>query len=283
MEKVLTILYDCSENPDLKLLMRDFKLSDDISLRFSNADWNEYPLFADTYIGWIASLPENEQVINIFMELSALGISQPLSSNILDFLKALPVCAKQKGITFSTPTEIATKLKSVDMVDVPYPMSWADEERDISPWLGNVMQREAFDKLYSVAERVYLCSDRRIKQDWYYLQASNNFRFMTTKDTGVGLNRGIYDSPYDAFTNYMNILGDFIGRVNALYPVDMDDEELNSLLTTIRNQEIELVQLSDEVKKLQGELEKAEAAEKKPARKAATPRKTAAKKKTAEK
>ena len=276
-------LYHCSENPDLKLLMRDFKLSDDISLRFSNADWNEYPLFADTYIGWIASLPENEQVINIFMELSALGISQPLSSNILDFLKALPVCAKQKGITFSTPTEIATKLKSVDMVDVPYPMSWADEERDISPWLGNVMQREAFDKLYSVAERVYLCSDRRIKQDWYYLQASNNFRFMTTKDTGVGLNRGIYDSPYDAFTNYMNILGDFIGRVNALYPVDMDDEELNSLLTTIRNQEIELVQLSDEVKKLQGELEKAEAAEKKPARKAATPRKTAAKKKTAEK
>lgn len=276
-------LYHCSENPDLKLLMRDFKLSDDISLRFSNADWNEYPLFADTYIGWIASLPENEQVINIFMELSALGISQPLSSNILDFLKALPVCAKQKGITFSTPTEIATKLKSVDMVDVPYPMSWADEERDISPWLGNVMQREAFDKLYSVAERVYLCSDRRIKQDWYYLQASNNFRFMTTKDTGVGLNRGIYDSPYDAFTNYMNILGDFIGRVNALYPVDMDDEELNSLLTTIRNQEIELVQLSDEVKKLQGELEKAESAEKKPARKAATPRKTAAKKKTAEK
>ncbi len=276
-------LYHCSENPDLKLLMRDFKLSDDISLRFSNADWNEYPLFADTYIGWIASLPENEQVINIFMELSALGISQPLSSNILDFLKALPVCAKQKGITFSTPTVIATKLKSVDMVDVPYPMSWADEERDISPWLGNVMQREAFDKLYSVAERVYLCSDRRIKQDWYYLQASNNFRFMTTKDTGVGLNRGIYDSPYDAFTNYMNILGDFIGRVNALYPVDMDDEELNSLLTTIRNQEIELVQLSDEVKKLQGELEKAEAAEKKPARKAATPRKTAAKKKTAEK
>ena len=256
-------LYHCAENPNLKLLMRDFKLSDDISLRFSNSDWNEYPLFADTYIGWIASMPENEQVINIFMELSALGISQPLSSNILDFLKALPACAKQKGITFSTPTEIATKLKSVDMVDVPYPMSWADEERDISPWLGNVMQREAFDKLYSVAERVFLCSDRRIKQDWYYLQASNNFRFMTTKDTGVGLNRGIYDSPYDAFTNYMNILGDFIGRVNSLYPVDMDDEELNSLLTTIRNQEVELVQLTEEVKKLRGELQQAEEGKKK--------------------
>lgn len=277
-------LYHCAANPNLKLLMRDFKLSDDISLRFSNTEWNEYPLFAETYIGWIASMPESEQVINIFMELSALGISQPLSSNILDFLKALPACAKQKGITFSTPTEIATKLKSVDMVDVPYPMSWADEERDISPWLGNVMQREAFNKLYSVAERVYLCTDRRIKQDWYYLQASNNFRFMTTKDTGVGLNRGIYDSPYDAFTNYMNILGDFIGRVNSLYPVDMDDEELNSLLTTIKNQESELVQLSDEVKKLQAELKKATektgTAEKKTTRKAAAPKKTTAKKQT---
>lgn len=251
-------LYHCTENPNLKLLMRDFKLSDDISLRFSNSEWSEYPLFADKYIDWIASMPENEQVINIFMELAALGMAQPLSSNILEFLKALPVCAKQKGITFSTPSEVVTKLKSVDAMDVPYPMSWTDEERDISPWLGNVMQREAFNKLYSVAERVYLCSDRRIKQDWYYLQASNNFRFMTTKQTGVGLNRGIYDSPYDAFTNYMNILGDFIARVNALYPVDIDNEELSSLLTTIKNQGEELVQLNNEVKTLQEALKKAE-------------------------
>ena len=275
-------LYHCAENPNLKLLMRDFKLSDDISLRFSNSEWSEYPLFADKYIDWIASLPENEQVINIFMELSALGIAQPLSSNILEFLKALPVCAKQRGITFSTPTEIVTKLKSVDMVDVPYPMSWADEERDISPWLGNVMQREAFNKLYSVAERVHLCDDRRIKQDWSYLQASNNFRFMTTKDTGVGLNRGIYDSPYDAFTNYMNILGDFLGRVNALYPVDMDNEELSSLLTTIKNQGEELVQLTSEVNKLQAALKKAEGAKKTTTKKTAegTEKKSTAKKTT---
>lgn len=275
-------LYHCAENPNLKLLMRDFKLSDDISLRFSNSEWSEYPLFADKYIDWIASLPENEQVINIFMELSALGIAQPLSSNILEFLKALPVCAKQRGITFSTPTEIVTKLKSVDMVDVPYPMSWADEERDISPWLGNVMQREAFNKLYSVAERVHLCDDRRIKQDWYNLQASNNFRFMTTKDTGVGLNRGIYDSPYDAFTNYMNILGDFLGRVNALYPVDMDNEELSSLLTTIKNQGEELVQLTSEVNKLQAALKKAEGAKKTTTKKTAegTEKKSTAKKTT---
>ena len=242
-------LYHCAHNPNMKLLLRDYKLSDDISLRFSNPDWSEYPLFADKYIGWIADLPEEEQVINIFMELSSLGIFQPLSSNILEFLKALPACAKEKGIIFSTPTEIVTKLKSVDQVDVPYPLSWVDEERDISCWLGNVMQREAFNKLYSVAERVHLCTDRRIKQDWDYMQASNNFRFMTTKNTGVTLNRGIYDSPFDAFTNYMNILGDFISRVNSLYPVDMDNEELNSLLTTIKNQGLEIEALEKELNK----------------------------------
>ena len=268
-------LYHCAENPNLKLLLRDYKLSDDISLRFSNSEWNEYPLFADKYMDWIAALPEGEQVINIFMELQALGMVQPLSSNILEFLKALPACAKERGITFSTPTEVVTKLKSVDKVDVPYPLSWSDEERDVSCWLGNAMQREAFNKLYSVAERVHLCDDRRIKQDWDYLQASNNFRFMTTKNTGIYLPRGIYDSPFDAFTNYMNILGDFIARVNSLYPVDMDNEELNSLLTTIKNQGEELVQLNEEVARLQEALKIAEEkvaapAAKKPAAKKTT-------------
>ena len=256
-------VYHCSMNPNLKLLLRDFKLSDDISLRFSNSEWNEYPLFADKYINWIDALPQEEQVINVFMELSALGMAQPLSSNILEFLKALPYCAKEKGITFSTPTEIVTKLKSVSQLDVPYPMSWVDEERDTSCWLGNVMQREAFNKLYSVAERVHLCDDRRIKQDWDYLQASNNFRFMTTKQSGVGLNRGIYESPFDAFTNYMNILGDFIKRVDSLYPVDIDNEELNALLTTIQNQGAEIEELHKELEKAQAKLEKIKAAEKK--------------------
>ena len=196
------------------------------------------------------------------MELSALGMAQPLSSNILEFLKALPECAKAKGITFSTPTEIVTKLKSVSQLDVAYPMSWVDEERDTSCWLGNVMQREAFNKLYSVAERVHLSDDRRIKQDWDYLQASNNFRFMTTKNTGIWLNRGIYDSPYDAFTNYMNILGDFIKRVDSLYPADVDSEELNSLLTTIKNQGDEITELEKMVEKLQAKVAKETAAKK---------------------
>ena len=260
-------VYHCNQAPSLKLLLRDFKLSDDIGLRFSNSDWAEYPLFADKYISWIDALPQEEQVINIFMELSALGMAQPLSSNILEFLKALPECAKAKGITFSTPTEIVTKLKSVSQLDVAYPMSWVDEERDTSCWLGNVMQREAFNKLYSVAERVHLSDDRRIKQDWDYLQASNNFRFMTTKNTGIWLNRGIYDSPYDAFTNYMNILADFIKRVDSLYPSDVDSEELNSLLTTIKNQGDEITELQKEVEKLQAKVAKEAAAKKTAAKK----------------
>ena len=210
-------------------------------------------------------------------------MSQPLSSNILEFLKALPACAKDKGITFSTPTEVITKLKSVSQLDVPYPMSWVDEERDTSCWLGNSMQREAFNKLYSIAERVHLSDDRRIKQDWDYLQASNNFRFMTTKNSGISLNRGIYESPYDAFTNYMNVLGDFIKRVESLYPMDIDNEELNALLTTIKNQGDEIDELHKEVEKLQAKLEKEKTAEAKVKAATAKAKTPAATKKTAEK
>ena len=252
-------LYHSALAPNLKLLLRDVNLSDDISLRFNNCDWEGYPLFADSYVDRIAALPEQEQVINIFMELSALGIAQPLSSNILDFLNAIPKCAKERGITFSTPTEICQKMKSVGAIDVPDTLSWVDEERDVSSWLGNPMQREAFNKLYSVADRVRIANDPRINMDWDYLQASNNFRFMTTKPSNVGIDRGIYISPFDAFTNYMNILGDFINRVNTLYPDDIDNEELNSLLTTIRNQGEEIEMKEKEIVRLQTKISKIEA------------------------
>lgn len=249
-------LYHCPLAPSLKLLLRDINLSDDVSLRFSNPHWEGYPLFADHYMDRIAELPESENVINIFMNLSALGISQPLSSNILEFLRAWPQCAKQRKISFATPTEICKQNKSVGDLNVPDTLSWLDEERDVSSCIGNAMQREAFDKLYSVAERVRIADDPRINQDWDYLQASNNFRFMTTKPSHVGLERGIYDSAFDAFTNYMNILGDFIWRVNSIYPSEIDNEELNSLLTTIRNQAVEIEQKDKEIAKLNKKVEK---------------------------
>ena len=256
-------VYNCALAPNLKLLLRDVNLSDDISLRFSNVDWEGYPLFADNYVDRIANFPGEEHVVNIFMELSALGVAQPLSSNILDFLKALPECAKQRGISFSTPSEICDTMASVGALDVPDTLSWTDEERDVSSWLGNPMQREAFNKLYSVADRVRIADDPRINQDWDYLQASNNFRQMTTKPSQVGIDRGIYASPFDAFTNYMNILGDFIARVNSLYPESVDNDELASLLTTIKNQDEEIEMKNKEIIRLQTKIEKIEAAEEK--------------------
>ena len=245
-------IYSCAADPRLKLLLRDIKLSEDITERFSRQDWSEFPLFADKWLDWIASTPEGEDIINIFGELVTFGILQPLSSNILDFLKAIPALAKERGIGFALPSEICEQ-ESVGTLDVPYSISWVDEERDTSCWLGNVMQREAFNKLYSIADRVRVCGDRRIQIDWDSLQASNNFRFMTTKP-GYQY-RGIYDSPYDAFTNYMNILGDFIARVNNLYG-GADNEEIDGLITLIKNQGDELEAKDKEIERLRKKLEK---------------------------
>ena len=297
-------VYHCCRNPKLKLLLRDPSLSEDINYRFNDRSWSEYPLFAETYADWIAQQPADEPVVNLFMELCALGMFQPLSSNILEFFKALPEQLRQRGITFSTPSEICDNVKSVGPLMVEYPTTWVDEERDLSPWLGNVMQQEALEKLYSVADRVRIAGDKRLLQDWDYLQASNNLRFISTKASSYGGYRGIYSSPYDAFTNYMNILGDFITRVNNLYPLEIENDELNSLLTTIKNQGDELAIRDKEIAKLKnliGRLEKqtgaastetdAPAAKASPTRKAASttkktpPQKTAsaAKKSTAKK
>ena len=173
-------------------------------------------------------------------------------------------------------------MKSVGALNVPDTLSWVDEERDVSCWLGNPMQREAFNKLYSIADRVRIANDPRINQDWDYLQASNNFRFMTTKPSNVGLDRGIYASPFDAFTNYMNILGDFMSRVRGLYPEDIDNDELNALLTTIRNQGDEINMKDKEITRLQAKVEKMQAEEDKLKAKIdkakAAPKKAAAKK-----
>lgn len=241
-------IYSCAQDPRLKLLMRDINLSEDITERFQSN-----PIMADQWLDWIAQSPAEEEVFNIFGELVTFGIFHPLSSGILEFLKALPSLAKERGITFATPSEICDTVAAVSPVEVPYNISWVDEERDTSCWLGNGMQREAFQKLYSIADRVRICNDRRIQADWGSLQASNNFRFMNTKPGNQY--RAIYDSPYDAFTNYMNILGDFINRVNNLYG-GADNDEIEPLIATIKNQGDEIEALTKEIEKLQKQLEK---------------------------
>lgn len=251
-------VYAAASAPKLKMLLKNDKLSDDITFRFSNTNWSEYPLTADKYIGWIADTPAEEQIFNLFMTMEAFGELQNRDSGIFQFLEALPRFAAERGIEFITPSEAVSKIKAVAELGVPFPMSWADEARDTSAWLGNQLQKEAFDKLYSVAERVRLCDDRRLKQDWYYLQASDHFFYMSTKHQADGEIHSLYspyDSPYQAFTNYMNVLADFIVRVEEQYPLSIENEELNSLLTTIRNQAREIETLNKEVSSMRLNIE----------------------------
>ncbi|WP_290121629.1 glycoside hydrolase family 57 protein [uncultured Duncaniella sp.] len=251
-------VYCAASAPKLKILLKNDKFSDDISDRFSNTAWDEYPLTADKYIDWIASTPAEEQIINLFMNLEVFGDFQPRETGIFQFLEALPRFAEERGIEFWTPTTVVSKLKPVAELSIMHPISWADEARDTSAWLGNKLQNEAFNKLYSVSERVSLCEDRRLKQDWYYLQASDHFFYMSTKnmhDGSVHSHFSPYDTPFDAFTNYMNVLADFIVRVEEQYPMSIDNEELSSLLTTIRNQEREIEVLNKEAESMRKNIE----------------------------
>ena len=245
-------VYSCASAPKLKVLMRNFRFSDDISFRFSNHSWSEFPLTADKYIDWIANMDANEPVVNLFMNFDTFGEMQTRESGIFNFLKALPKCAESRGITFSTPGEVVKNIKAVDSIHVLHNISWADEERDTSAWLGNRLQKDAVGKLYSIGERVRLSKDRRLMQDWNFLQSSDHFYYMSTKhssDGAIHSHFSPYDTPFDAFTNYMNVLGDFMKRVEAQFPETIESEELNALLTTINNQEAKIASLEQELKK----------------------------------
>jgi alpha-amylase len=221
-------LYCNAINPKLKLLLKNFKLSDDIAFRFSNKGWPEYPLTAEKYVEWMNQAPDNEEVINLFMDYETFGEHQWKETGIFDFLKALPgTVFKRSQFTFSTPSEVARKLQVVSAVNVPHPISWADEERDLTAWLGNELQNEAFNKLYSLGEKVYASGDDALKQDYAYLQVSDHFYYMSTKffsDGEVHSYFNPYDTPYEAFINYMNVLSDFEIRVNASVRSNADDQ-----------------------------------------------------------
>lgn len=240
-------VYASAVRPQLKLLLKNDRFSEDLSIRFDDHSWKEYPLTADKYISAISATAEGEKIINAFMNYEVLGSMHAADTGIFDFFKALPQYAERNDITFSLPSEIFAQTRPVDSISVPYPMSWVDEEKDCSSWLGNVLQQEAFRKLNEISERVRLCENRRIKQDWIYLQSSDHLYYMSTKHYNLF---SPYDNPYDAFNNYMNVLSDFILRVEAQFPSSIENEELNSLLTTIQNQ-------GDEITRLKKELEAA--------------------------
>lgn len=236
--------------PKFKLLIRNHKLSDDLAFRFSPLS-----LTAEKFISWIADFPADESIVNLSFDYEVFGILNHPDSGIYEFLKALPYHAMERKIGFVMPTDFAKKTESVDNLSVPYPMSWVGNDKDLTPWTGNDLQTEALSKLYAVTERVNLCTDKPLLHDWLMLQSSDFFRYMSHKDS-----HGTYfDSPYDAFMNYMNILADFLDRVEAQYPSSIENEELNVLLKTINNQDKEIEKLEIENKKLRARKHKSEA------------------------
>ena len=212
-------LYSNSRQPAQKLLLRNYKLSDDIAFRFSNRGWDEWPLTADKFVSWLTA--EEGEIVNLFMDYETFGEHQSIESGIFDFMKALPGAALgSKELTFVTPSEAARKLQSVSPLEVPAPISWADEERDVTAWLGNELQQDAFNKLYGLVEKLSIVDDPVLWADFGHLQESDHFYYMCTKyfsDGDVHKYFNPYDTPYEAFINYMNVLSDFIIRVNEAY------------------------------------------------------------------
>lgn len=248
-------LYVNAANPRLKVLMRNFKLSDDLAFRFSNKEWSEYPLTAEKYINWLLSLDESEEVINLFLSYDALGEKQAAESGIFEFISAFAEqVVKNDQLSFATPSEVVNRLQPVSAVNVPGPISWADEERDLTAWLGNEMQKEAFNKLYELSKRMKRCKDLDLLKDWNYLQASDHFYYMSTKhslDGNINRSENPFDSPYEAFINYMNVLSDFKLRLNAVVPENETESEIAMLQRIIDEKDEKLKKLEADLHRLE--------------------------------
>ena len=204
-------VYTDAVDNKLRLLLRNYKLSDDIAFRFSNEGWPEWPLTAEKYAQWVAS--ETGDVVNLFMDYETFGEHQKASTGIFDFMKALPEALLATGeVEFATVSEASKRLQPVAVLHCPYAMSWADEERDVTAWLGNDLQNEAFKKLYALAPKIKKVKNKDFEYVWHFMQNSDHFYYMATKwfsDGDVHSYFNPYDSAYEAFINYMNVLADF--------------------------------------------------------------------------
>jgi alpha-amylase len=200
----------------LKLLMKNYSLSDDIAFRFSNRNWSQWPLTAEKFAGWISDVNGNGNVVNLFMDYETLGEHQWEDTGIFEFIRHLPEqVLKHPDNNFKTPSEIVKLYPPMDTVDVPHLISWADIERDLSAWLGNAMQSNAIHELYRLEKKVKKAGDKKIIADWRKLQTSDHFYYMCTKwfaDGDVHKYFNPYDSPYDSYINFMNVLDNLNNR-----------------------------------------------------------------------
>ena len=204
-------IYTNSIDNRLRVLLRNYKLSDDIAFRFSNQGWDQYPLTADKFAQWVAE--ENGEVMNLFMDYETFGEHQKATTGIFDFMKALPKAILKHGdVCFATVSEAAKSAQPVGVLHCPHVMSWADEERDVTAWLGNELQNEAFSKLYALKDKVKSLKNADFEYVWNFMQTSDHFYYMATKwlsDGDVHSYFNPYGSSYEAFINYMNVLSDF--------------------------------------------------------------------------
>ncbi|MDR2695316.1 MAG: alpha-amylase [Deltaproteobacteria bacterium] len=197
----------------MKLLLKNYSLSDDIAFRFSNTAWSEYPLTAQKYAAWLHSAAASSDVVNLFMDYETFGEHHWEGTGIFDFMRVLPeYILARPGMRFATLSEAAGRLTPAGRLDVPQFMSWADAERDLTAWNGNDMQCDALEALYHLEARVKASANEDLLMVWRRLQTSDHFYYMCTKwfaDGDVHKYFNPYASPYDAYINFMNVLGDF--------------------------------------------------------------------------
>ncbi len=212
-------IYRPPDTEHIRLLLKNYKLSDDMAFRFGDRDWSEWPLTAEKFTHWLNANGDDAQIFNLFMDYETFGEHQWAESGIFDFLKALPehwLGADRENHTFMTVSEVIDAFEPADVVDIPYTVTWADTERDLSAWLGNTMQHEAILALYGLEEKVLSTGDWNLIEDWRKMQTSDHFYYMCTKwfnDGDIHAYFSPYKTPYEAFTNFMNAWHDIQFRL----------------------------------------------------------------------
>ena len=246
-------LYTSAVSPKTTLLLRNANLTELITSHFSNYASAEYPVTADKLLGRVKWLPEGADFVCLYMNYEVLGVMNRPETGIFEFFRALPALAGNYEVSFTTPSRLLDEEKSVGALSVAYPISWAGEEKSTNEWNGNILQQGAIEKLRAWGERVHALEDRRLLQDWLYLQSADHFYYMNTVNWG-GHPFSPYSSPYDAFNNYMNVLSDLLLRVEEQAPSSIETEELNSYQQTIRAQDEQITHLENEVHQLRKQL-----------------------------
>jgi alpha-amylase len=230
------VYYPPSQN-GIKMLLKNYRLSDDIAFRFSNQDWQEWPLTAPKFANWVSDVNGNGYTVNLFMDYETLGEHQWEDTGIFEFLEHLPnEILQHPDNDFKTPSEVIDSYDAVGEINVPYMISWADMERDLSAWLGNAMQSNSLHELYSIEQQVKATKDPQIISDWRRLQTSDHFYYMCTKwfeDGDVHKYFNPYDSPYDSYINFMNVLDNLRSRCRLSNKIEKPETH-RSAATAVR-------------------------------------------------